>query len=455
MPVVGPRRWLAVMVALQDGGAKVHPFLIRRRLARLADYVRDMSFGATTVDWEIHDWVTSPLATKDLTGDRKTRVDKALDSVHISSDGFDGRVVFFNYPPGKWDGGSQGANIIAPCTNNITWLAHELTHGYHGPPHSHGAPFRTWDVYARPGEYGHPLEIMSADTFGDDVHTIMDPHAGPAGPGLSGWFRRELGWIADGQVESDAQTISHLQPLSDPGARGALLRIANFPGGNYVAEHRTNVSWDGALSPGSCLIYRVADGVLRGLCKWTGSSNCDYAWKVGEGIFDRMAGQVVYVLGAHDGILRVWSGPYLEPAQFSTRRTLWGAFQPRYWSISGSLHHAGLSGAGLRQHGKGSLHELAASLYSGGEPYVAYVSRPWSIRRTMSVQAAAGSVRTLGSLRSLLHSVAPQQGRIGTWSVRLSTGSGGSLREQFRRRHASSARELVVLAGPVRVGLAA
>ncbi|WP_369265195.1 choice-of-anchor D domain-containing protein [Streptomyces sp. R35] len=245
----------------------------------MADYWRDMSGGAVTLDGSaVFGWFTLGLSLETAKGwtwpgariDLMRACVAAADGA-VDLSAFQGVIAVLN---AQIDSGSSGRRELQvgsgwrefglvnldPGAWNNAFAAHEMGHGY-GLPHSFSDEPTVM-------EYGDGWDIMSAMTFGGKFPTFIHPVFGRSGPALCGVYRDRLGWIPSSERldlssfgPGATLTISALDK-APPGIR--LVRIwLGFSTQYYAVELRMprGTGWDQGIDRAGVLVRRVQNGV--------------------------------------------------------------------------------------------------------------------------------------------------------------------------------------------------
>jgi hypothetical protein len=177
---------------------------------------------------------------------------------------------------------SQSANyiLIPPYNLGQTFSAHEMGHGY-GLDHS-------FDTSAakngnRPGEYGDPLDIMSAMSV--QSFSSVGPY-GTSGPGVNTPTLLKLGWmppdrvrtknVATGAVTVDLAAVNH------PADSGFLMARVVTPDRVYTAELRRPDGWDRGIGAGGVFIHQLVTPYTTGQNLWRWCKKCQGLYYAGR-----------------------------------------------------------------------------------------------------------------------------------------------------------------------------
>jgi M6 family metalloprotease-like protein len=167
-----------------------------------------------------------------------------LNQNELSYNGVDQQYGLIGQDPGSW---------------NVTFLSHEMLHGY-GLQHS----FDTANNQCGGGlgEYCDRLDIMSAMNV-DSFNGIYFGMVGfdDAGPSLNAVYAHTLGWVADAEIESwngsieQTFTISALD-LANTQKINPVLVEAPVGGAFYSIEYHRAIAWDRAIPNDVVLVGR-------------------------------------------------------------------------------------------------------------------------------------------------------------------------------------------------------
>jgi hypothetical protein len=231
--------------------------------AALAQYWRDITYGSWDLSGSVVDdtWYTMAVTNeqwRNLPG-RDKRIDACVSASGRSTSGY--QVVAFVNSDG--DAGSDGSrSLIASDIANLTFVAHEVGHGF-GWGHSFDDSPQKSAWWSGPGEYFDTWDIMSAMS----VFTFQHPLGVVAGPEMNAPYRAK-------QALVPAHRIARLSPsaltggvrlklaaLNRPEAGGPLMvRIGEDDNNYFVVEYRVPTLWDQGIPQPAVLVRRVSSG---------------------------------------------------------------------------------------------------------------------------------------------------------------------------------------------------
>jgi hypothetical protein len=216
---------------------------------------------------QVFDWLSSGGSLPDFSK-RRTIAEWVIRAFEenrgVNFDGFDVVVVVVALAKTiKSDGGSSGANskhrshnaVVTRVGDSFDFVAHELGHGM-GLTHSFGTnPIAVEGE--KPGGYGHPFCIMSAQYYGNTAAPYAPPkpredaveYSG-LGPSLNGLTAHANGWIDAyfmdlGKTAEADFTIRARQWLGrTQSATAQGLELLTPDGSNYVVDFYVPEGWD-------------------------------------------------------------------------------------------------------------------------------------------------------------------------------------------------------------------
>jgi hypothetical protein len=241
-----------------------------------AGYWGSVSYGKISLDGSgTYGWFTLPitLAQAQANGrrDKLFPICKAA-ATGVNFDIYYGVIVVLN---ADFDSGAVGPGqvVLSPWTwasnNAVTWIAHEMGHGY-GLDHSFDDAATSYSPGndSRPGAYGDSWDIMSAMTFGNINPTFVGAY-GASGPGLNAHNLDTLGWLPSGRVTTWDGTCQNfpLVALNHPEVSGYFtVKVPSHdPGGDptkyYTVELRQKSGWDAGIQRDTFLIHQISGGL--------------------------------------------------------------------------------------------------------------------------------------------------------------------------------------------------
>jgi hypothetical protein len=237
----------------------------------LADYIHDVSYGASSVEGTVSEWLVEPYSTAHELG-LKNRKQRWRDCIATANDGKfvkPKKRVYVITDPGADLVGFENVGAVGKdmdlkkksgAGTALPEVAHEFGHGI-GLVHSFGDNLTFRDGGA-PGEYDNPWDLMSA------AHIFVNPtHAFGGGPPLlEAQHLDEMGWLPMSRILTvgaggvTSQTVT-LAALTHPTASGFLLARVLFDPHDrfhyYTVEYRVNDGWDSGIPQNTLLINEL------------------------------------------------------------------------------------------------------------------------------------------------------------------------------------------------------
>jgi hypothetical protein len=276
-PFRGPIAWEFLLCRFSDAAAPLHPksyyedMLVNSGTKGLADYIHDVSYGASSVEGSVSDWLTEPFTTDHESG-RKNRRQRWRDCIATANGGRfkkPKKRVYVITAPGVDLVGFENSGAVGQDSNPkkktnagtaLPEMAHEFGHGI-GLMHSFGDNF-TFKDGGSPGEYDNPWDLMSA------AHIFVDPTGAFGGgpPVLEAQHLDEMGWLPMSRILTvgaggvTSQTVT-LAALTHPSASGYLMARVLFDPKDrfhyYTVEYRVKDGWDSGIPQNTLLINEL------------------------------------------------------------------------------------------------------------------------------------------------------------------------------------------------------